>query len=72
MEKIGISGVYLNKLHADGLLDRPSRGLYTLSDSVPTEHRTIAEAGKRITHGVVCLLSALRFHDLSTQAPSVP
>jgi predicted transcriptional regulator of viral defense system len=69
LEEIGISGVYLNKLYAEGLLERPSRGLYTLADSEPSEHRTIAEAGKRIPQGVICLLSALRFHDLTTQAP---
>lgn len=69
LEAIGISGEYLNKLYREGILDRPSRGLYTLADSEPTENRTIAEAGKRVTQGVVCLLSALRFHDLTTQAP---
>lgn len=69
LEAIGISGVYLNKLYAEGLLERPSRGLYTLPDSEPSENRTIAEAGKRVPQGVVCLLSALRFHDLTTQAP---
>jgi len=30
----------------------------------------LAEAGKRVPHGVVCLLSALRFHELTTQSPS--
>lgn len=69
LEKVGISGVYLNKLYAEGLLDRPSRGLYTLADSEPSEHRTIVEACKRVPHGAVCLLSALRFHNLTTQAP---
>ena len=69
LEEIGISGVYLNKLYAEGLLERPSRGLYTLVDTEPSEHRTIAEAGKRVPQGVVCLLSALRYHDLTTQAP---
>lgn len=69
LEAIGISGEYLNKLYWEGVLDRPSRGLYTLADSEPTENRTIAEAGKRVSQGVVCLLSALRFHDLTTQAP---
>jgi predicted transcriptional regulator of viral defense system len=34
-----------------------------------TEHQTLAEVGKAIPNGVVCLLSALRFHDLTTQAP---
>jgi predicted transcriptional regulator of viral defense system len=30
----------------------------------------LAQAGKRVPQGVVCLLSALRFHELTTQAPS--
>ena len=34
-----------------------------------TEHHTLAEACVRVPHGVVCLLSALRYHDLTTQAP---
>ena len=35
----------------------------------PSEHQSLVEACKRVPHGVVCLLSALRFHDLTTQAP---
>ena len=44
LEEIGISGVYLNKLYAEGLLERPSRGLYTLADSEPSEHRRAGTA----------------------------
>ena len=69
LEAIGISGVYLNKLYAEGVLERASRGLYVLADAAPSENRTIAEASKRVPHGVVCLLSALRFHELTTQSP---
>lgn len=69
LQRIGISGVYLNKLYAEGVLDRPSRGLYTLVDSRPSENRTIAEASKLVPNGIICLLSALRFHDLTTQSP---
>ena len=69
LEEVGISGVYLNKLYAEGVLDRPSRGLYTLHDTEPSEHRTIAEASKRVPHGIICLLSALRHYDLTTQSP---
>ena len=69
LEEIGISGVYLNKLYSEGVLDRPGRGLYTLPDTELGEHRTIAEASKRVPHGIICLLSALRFHDLTTQSP---
>jgi predicted transcriptional regulator of viral defense system len=65
----GIPRVYLRRLHAEGLLDNPERGLYVLADAQPTEHRSVAEACKRVPHGVVCLLSALQFHGLTTQAP---
>ena len=34
-----------------------------------TENHSIAEACKRVPHGVICLISALRMHDLTTQIP---
>jgi predicted transcriptional regulator of viral defense system len=46
------------------------RGLYVLPDADVSEHHSLAEASKRVPHGVVCLLSALRFHNLTTQSPS--
>lgn len=69
VEAIGIAGSYLNWLHNKGLLDRPSRGLYTLADSQPGEFRSIVEASKLSPNATVCLLSALRIHDLTTQSP---
>ena len=66
----GIPGVYLQRLHQRGLVDRVGRGLYTLPGAVLTEKHSLAEACKRVPHGVVCLLTALRFHDLTTQNPS--
>ncbi|WP_404309797.1 type IV toxin-antitoxin system AbiEi family antitoxin domain-containing protein [Neorhodopirellula lusitana] len=69
LERAGISGVYLNKLHAEGILDRPSRGIYTLVDGEPSENHSIAQACKQIPRGTICLLSALRLHDLTTQSP---
>ena len=33
------------------------------------EHHSLAEAAKRVPNGIICLISALRFHDLTTQAP---
>jgi len=69
MEAIGISGEYLHKLHLAGVLDRPGRGIYTLVDAEPTENRPLAQAAKRVPHGVICLLTALRFHDLTTESP---
>lgn len=69
VEAMGISRTYLNKLHAEGQLDRPSRGLYVLSRDEPGEQRSLVEACRRVPSGVVCLLSALQFHELTTQAP---
>jgi predicted transcriptional regulator of viral defense system len=69
LQTAGISGEYLNKLYVEGLLDRPARGLYTLANDEPTENRTLAQACKQVPGGIVCLLSALRFHDLTTESP---
>jgi len=60
---------YLHLLHEEGLVHRVGRGLYVAADADPTEHHSLAEASKRVPRGVVCLLSALRFHHLTTQVP---
>lgn len=52
-----------------GLIRRAARGLYLPAGASLTEHHSLAEAAKRVPRGVVCLLSALRFHDLGTQNP---
>lgn len=66
----GISPAHLERLTARGVLTRVSRGLYELTEGAAiTEAHTLIEACLRVPSGVVCLLSALRFHDLTTQAP---
>jgi predicted transcriptional regulator of viral defense system len=60
---------YLRRLVKRRVLERTGRGLYRLAGDEIDEHHSMAEACKRVPHGVVCLLSALRFHDLTTQAP---
>jgi len=52
------------------LLDRIGRGLYESPEYEPTENRSLVEICKRIPHAVVCLISALQFHNLTTQLPS--
>ena len=66
---LGIPRQTLARLHRRGELDRVGRGLYVLTGADVTEHHTLVEAARRVPHGVVCLLSALRFHDLTTQDP---
>jgi predicted transcriptional regulator of viral defense system len=60
---------FLVRLHRKGVLERPARGIYILANAEPGEHQSLIEACKRVPNGVVCLLSALRFHALTTQAP---
>ena len=69
LEPHGIPRQYLRILCERGLVRRVARGLYVSADEEPTEHHTLAEACKRVPRGVVCLLSALRFHELTTQLP---
>ena len=69
LDPYGIPRIYLSRLHAAGKLQRIGRGLYVLPGTNVSEHRSLAEACKRVPKGVVCLLSALRFHELTTQSP---
>lgn len=65
----GIAREHLSRLVAAGVLDRPARGLYVMADDRPSEQRSLVEAARRVPSGIICLLSALQFHGLTTQAP---
>ncbi len=65
----GIPRTYLQRLVRRGEIERVGRGLYMLPGADVTEHHSLVEACKRVPRGVVCLLSALRFHGLTTQNP---
>jgi predicted transcriptional regulator of viral defense system len=66
----GESRVTLAKLVRDGLLSKIGRGLYALPDRQFSENGTLAEVSAKSAQGVVCLISALRFHELTTQQSS--
>jgi len=69
LKEKGIPRTYLSRLQQKGLLKRVSRGLYVATDIEPTSHHTLAQVAKRIPDSVVCLLSALQFHEITTQQP---
>lgn len=48
---------------------RIARGLYVNAEDDVSEHRSLVEVRTQARKGVICLLSALRFHDITTQAP---
>lgn len=66
----GIAPVYLSRLCVRGQLTKVTRGLYTTAGHEPTAHHTMAGVSKLVPHGVICLLTALRFHGMGTQNPA--
>ncbi len=69
LAKAGIPRTYLRRLSDRGVLEQVDRGLYRLADAPVTEHHSLAEVAKRVPKGVICLLSALQVHALTTEAP---
>jgi predicted transcriptional regulator of viral defense system len=69
VEVRGIPREYLLRMYRQGLLRRAARGVYALAEAPVSEHHSLAVVAKIVPHAVVCLLSALRFHDLTTQDP---
>jgi predicted transcriptional regulator of viral defense system len=67
--EIGASPQLLIKLLHAGRLTRVARGLYSLPDAPVTEHQSLVEVCRRVPKAIICLLSALRFHEVGTQAP---
>jgi predicted transcriptional regulator of viral defense system len=65
----GLTRSEISRRVAAGDLARLARGLYALPDYQSGEHGALAEVAKRAPRVVFCLLTALRYHDLTTQAP---
>lgn len=69
LQALGIPRWRLYSLAERGLLERRARGIYVASDHPTTAEHTLVQVAKRVPNGVVCLLTALRFHELTTQMP---
>ena len=65
----GISRRTLYAMHANGILERLSRGVYRLTSLPGLEAPDLITVATRIPNGVVCLISALSVHELVTQVP---
>ena len=70
VDNAGASRALLAALTAQGRLLKLGRGLHVLPDRSASEYDSFAEVAARSPSGVLCLLSALRFHDLTTQQSS--
>lgn len=67
--RFGIHPRSLYKLRDEGQLVELSRGVYQLAEMAWSNHSDLAAVAARVPGGVVCLISALSFHELTTQIP---
>src|ERR1700722_11191874 len=65
----GVTAATISRMVAKGLILRLGRGLYQLPDAPLDANHSLAEAAKRVPNGVVCLVSALAFHQLTDAIP---
>ena len=68
-EELGVSYYDLRKLVERGEVEQVARGLYRLASEEPTELYSLAAVCARIPDAVVCLLSALQYHQIGTRLP---
>ena len=69
LENAGLPTSVLYRLRDQGEVEQIGPGLFRHPDAAITEKHTYAEAAKLVPGGVVCLLSALAFHEIGTQVP---
>ncbi len=70
LESRGVSRAQLYSLVREGLVERRARGVYVAAGHAPTAEHTLAQVARRVPAAVFCLLTALRFHGLTTQSPA--
>ncbi|MEX0900833.1 MAG: type IV toxin-antitoxin system AbiEi family antitoxin domain-containing protein [Gammaproteobacteria bacterium] len=70
LEARGLPREYLSRLARIGLLERHGRGVYTLPGARISADGSLVQVATGVPDGVICLLSALAFHQLTTQLPS--
>lgn len=69
VEALGIHRQYLKRLCELGLLIHSGRGIYTCPSADITSYHSLVEVTQRVERGVICLLSALNFYQITTEAP---
>src|SRR6056297_223398 len=66
---LGLNRYQFYKMRDEGVIEPVSRGLYRLADLSPVRDPDLAAAASRFPNAVLCLVSALAWHDLTTQIP---
>jgi len=68
--ELGIHARWLSRLVEEGTIERVSKGLYRLPQETQTTYESFVAAARAVPGGVVCLLSALEYYELTTSNPS--
>src|SRR5215470_7439183 len=68
--KAGVTAATVSRMKEKGLIVQLGRGLYQLPDASLDVNHSLAEAAKLVSKGVICLTSALAFHELTDAIPS--
>src|ERR1700694_2092310 len=66
----GITATTIARMERKGLITQLGRGLYQLPDAPLDANHSLAEAAKLVPNGVICLDSALAFHELTDRMPA--
>jgi predicted transcriptional regulator of viral defense system len=69
LKRLGIPRTALQTPLAEGSISRIGRGVYSVAGHLTSEHHGMAQATARVPNGVICLISALVFHEITTQSP---
>ena len=69
LDRLGVHRMYLKRLVDRGLLVQRSRGIYEAAEPRISEHDSVIEVAVRVPRATLCLLTALRLHQLTTQNP---
>lgn len=69
LQVVGYTRFQIPSLLRRGELTRMSRGLYYWTNAALSSQSTLASVGKLVPNGIICLLTALRYHDIGTQNP---
>jgi len=67
--QLGIAPRTLYALYEAGLLVKVTRGVYRLAEAEPLSNADLIQVALRIPKGIICLISALSYHNLTTQIP---
>ena len=67
--ELGIAPRTLYAMHDAGLLVKITRGVFRLAEAAPLSDADLIQVALRIQKGVICLISALAYHNLTTQIP---